>query len=86
MSQDAERLPAAEAKGFFAQQSPGFPTCGGVLAECPVQSDVGCSEKSLKTVGLHSVSGLHSPSFSECSTLLFQCSRSIVLIFKCYFI
>lgn len=55
MSQGAERLPAAEAKGFFAQQSPGFPTCGGVLAECPVQSDVGCSEKSLKTVGLHSV-------------------------------
>lgn len=51
MSQDAERLPAAEAKGFFAQQSPGFPTCGGVLAESPVQSEVGCSEKSLKTVG-----------------------------------
>lgn len=88
MSQDAERLPAAGAKGFFVQQSPGFPTCGGASAQSQVQSEVGCCEKSLcwQMEGAKTAFILVSPSFSEWSILLFQCSRDIILIFKCYFI
>lgn len=38
------------------------------------------------TEGAETAFILMSPSFSECNALLFQCSRNIILIFKCYFV
>lgn len=85
MSQDVKDFQQLEQRASLLNNLLDSP----LVVESPVQSEVGCSERSLKTVGKWKVETafiLVPPSLSEWSTLLFQCSRVIILIFKCYFI